>query len=427
MNAAYRPQEHALEPGEKTGRLPKAGLPAASSAAHAVAHARAQGASLGTARLGTGANVIALLATFYGLLLFSERLAHYPNLFPIIAAWLLFLAAFATILVRILVRGEHLPGWLSGVYLSALAVVVALELVAIWPLHDLGRFASVSMVVGFGLLIIVTLRPAREILVAAGLLAVVLAGAALALTGISAANLPNQLATIAIAAFPGFVGVYIVRHFRTSVQLELDRVLIQSTVTAPRFVVGMLASEELARLDLAAETLLDSVATGRSPLPLTATVSATAAALATELRLHLIEGRRETWLYHAMLESNQLGSASTLHDPGSLAGLLNPVQRDGLLSAIWLLVVDNQKTKLTARLSLGPVKSEAAPTHAPPTRGSRRTIVVPISITTTGVPRSRIDPTIWAAIAKVGVSVESTENHSLRIDIECVVPNPANH
>ena len=52
------------------------------------------------------------------------------------------------------------------------------------------------------------------------------------------------------------------------VQLELDRVLVQSTISAPRFAVGMLASEELARLDLAAEDLLDSVATGRTQLPL---------------------------------------------------------------------------------------------------------------------------------------------------------------
>ncbi len=129
------------------------------------------------------------------------------------------------------------------------------------------------------------------------------------------------------------IGVFVVRGFRRMVQQELDRVLVQSTVSAPRFAVGMLASEELARLDLAAEDLLESVATGRTKLKLDPKTASVAASLATELRLHLIEGRRETWLYHAVSESEMLGKAVTLSDKGSLAGLLDPDQRDGLLSA----------------------------------------------------------------------------------------------
>jgi hypothetical protein len=61
----------------------------------------------------------------------------------------------------------------------------------------------------------------------------------------------------------------------------------------------MLASEELARLDLAAEELLESVATGRNEtsLPFYPRRRRRQHPLATanELRLHLIEGRRETW------------------------------------------------------------------------------------------------------------------------------------
>ena len=85
------------------------------------------------------------------------------------------------------------------------------------------------------------------------------------------------------------------------VQRELDLVLVQSTITQSSSAVGMLASEELARIDLDAETLLDDVATGRTALPLSPAKSAAAARLATQLRLHLIEGvprRRvdpETW------------------------------------------------------------------------------------------------------------------------------------
>jgi len=48
-------------------------------------------------------------------------------------------------------------------------------------------------------------------------------------------------------------------------------------------------------------------------------------------------------------------------------------------------------------------------------------INVPIVITTTDVPRNRVDPAIWASIARVGRYSDSTEKSSLRVDIECVV------
>src|SRR5690606_40047343 len=79
-------------------------------------------------------------------------------------------------------------------------------------------------------------------------------------TPFDADNLAPGLAMLAFAVLPTVIGVLIVRGFRRMVQLELDRVLVQSNVSAPRYAVGMLASEELARLDLAAEQLLDSIA-----------------------------------------------------------------------------------------------------------------------------------------------------------------------
>jgi len=204
------------------------------------------------------------------------------------------------------------------------------------------------------------------------------------------------------------------------VQLELDRVLVQSTVSAPRFAVGMLASEELARLDLAAEELLDSVATGRNALPLRPKIASIAASLATELRLHLIEGRRETWLYHAISESEMLGRSVTLVDRGSLAGLLDANQRDGLLSAIWLLLSDNVKTTTdrTVQVQVGPIDAATQ-------TGIGQKLRVPIVVTTTGVTRNRVDPSTWDAIRRAGRYSDSTQNASLRVDIECFVDNPA--
>ena len=218
---------------------------------------------------------------------------------------------------------------------------------------------------------------------------------------------------------PSLIGLVLVRGFRALVQLELDRVLVQSTVSAPRFAVGMMASEELARLDLAAEELLDSVSTGRTKLPLDPKTASVAASLATELRLHLIEGRRETWLYHAITESDLLGKVVTLVDKGSLAGLLDPQQRDGLLSAVWLLISDTAKSAgRSVQISVGPV-TESVET------GYGRKITIPIALTITGVSRNKVDPATWEALRRIGQYNDSTQNSTLRVDIACLVDNPA--
>ena len=128
----------------------------------------------------------------------------------------------------------------------------------------------------------------------------------------------------------------------------------------------------------------------------------------------------QTWLYHAVSESEMLGKSVTLTDKGSLAGLLDSSQRDGLLSAVWLLMSDTRKQSVsrTLQLTLGPVPSPAAGLE-------NNQITVPIVITTTDVPRNRVDPAIWASISRVGRYSDSTERSSLRVDIECAVDNPA--
>jgi hypothetical protein len=278
------------------------------------------------------------------------------------------------------------------------------------------------------LLLLVTLRGAAEVLTSAavlggGLAVVVFLDAPVG--AIDAEWVATQLIAVAATVLPPVIGVVVVEHFRRMVQVELDRVLVQSTVSAPRFAVGMLASEELARLDLAAEQLLDSVASKKTSLPLSPRSASVAAQLATELRLHLIEGRRETWLYHAISESEMLGKSVTLVDKSSLAGLLDPKQRDGLLAAVWLLVSDqpaaaNTRRRRAARsvtVQVGPVVPGAA---AP-----ERKIAIPIVLTTTGVPRNRVDSGVWDALNRVGRYSDSTQDASLRVDIECLVDNPA--
>ena len=385
-------------------------------------------ASLGVAFLGLGAAILVGLRAVYG---FSWFVAFwggdtYPRPIAALASWIVLLAVLVAAIIAARVINDRLPDWMFALFLTGLAVAVALDVIAIWDLHNIGHYATAAIAAGMTLLVVVTVRGPTEILIAAGALAGALAVAMFLDTPagvpLDGEWLAPQVTAIASAVLPAVIGVVIIESFRRMVQVELDRVLTQSTVSAPRFAVGMLASEELARLDLAAEELLDSIATRKTALPLAPKMASVAASLATELRLHLIEGRRETWLYHAVSESELLGKSVTLVDKSSLAGLLDPVQRDGLLSTAWLLVSDTTKANpnRTVELQIGPVDAAGGqlPNHK---------LLIPITITTTGVPRNRVDPTIWDAIGRVGRYSDSTQQSSLRVDIECVVDNPADH
>lgn len=377
-------------------------------------------ASLGTAFIGIGAALVVAVRAIYGFSWFISLWGTYPNPVPALLAWLLLVGVLVTAFVTARLIGDHLPDWMFATFVALLACVIVLDLVAIWDLHDVGRNATASLTAAMSLLLVITLRGTRDLSITTAAFGVALAAAMIINTPLTAANVPPLVTSLGFAVLPVVIGISVVRGFRRMVQVELDRVLVQSTVSAPRFAVGMLASEELARLDLAAEELLDSVATGRNPLPLKPKVASVAASLATELRLHLIEGRRETWLYHAISESEMLGRSVTLVDKGSLAGLLDANQRDGLLAAIWLLLSDNVQTNTnrTVNVQVGPITPSTDP-------GVGRKLAIPIVVTTSNVTRNRVDPSTWDAIRRVGRYSDTTQNASLRVDIECFVDNPA--
>ncbi|MET1044402.1 MAG: hypothetical protein ABWX59_09830 [Microbacteriaceae bacterium] len=396
--------------GRTVDRIPKA-----------VQAATANGATLGTAHLALGGSLVAALQAAFGFGLFLARLESYPRPELTFLAWGIFVAAFVTTVVVFRTVGEHLPVWLIIALTIALGGIVTLDFIAIWSLGNIGGYATASVAAGFALLTVVTVRQPVEVIAIAAALGTAFIAAIVRTTPLTAELLPTQITVVSLVVIPAVVGVVIVRGFRRMVQVELDRVLVQSTVSAPRYAVGMLASEELARLDLAAEKLLESVATGQEPLPLTPGTASTAASLATELRLHLIEGRRETWLHHAVSESEFLGRSVSLVDKGSLAGLLDPAQRDGLLAAVWLLLSDSPKATAnrSIRLELGPVTRTAQTVV-----GHR--LVVPVVMTIDGVSRNRIDPAAWGAIGTVG-QYAITQNRNLTVNIECLVDNPASH
>ncbi|WP_108250439.1 hypothetical protein [Planctomonas deserti] len=380
-------------------------------------------ASVGTDYLGFGTALIFLLIVACGLVQFVIQLDNHPDAGLTVGAWILLIGVGLVAASFVGRNSSRLPNWAFAALLAGLAGAVALDLIAVLPQEDIGRFGTASVSVGGVLVLLVTLRRSREIITAAAVVAAVLVGAMLLTRPGDLTPDDPALAALVVAVarvmFPAVVGVVVVTGFRRIVQIELDRVQVQSTVSAPRFAVGMLASEELARLDLAAERLLEDVATGAEPLPLSPQTASTAASLATELRLHLIEGRRETWLHHAISESEFLGPSVRLVDPGALAGLMHPRQRDGLLSAAWLLLTSSTRQGVTVQLTLGPIK------HPAPGTNIDRKVVLPIVIGTTGIPRKRVNPSLWEALGKVGSHVVQVKDGSIRVEIDCIVGNPA--
>ncbi len=375
--------------------------------------------ALGRARLDLGFNVasIALIVFLFAIMLITAP--QYPDLPFTLAAWGVLLVTLVTALVLRFRLPDLLPNWLFAAALVLWAAVVGLDVVgtaspSAWiPL-------TAAAAVGPALLLCVPVRPARDVVIATAVLGLVLAGVLLFRSMGDLQMLGPGIATVAIAIAPPLVGMQIVRSLSTLVQLELDLVQVQSTVSSPGYAVGMMASEELARLDLAAERLLDGVATGRTALPLDQATADAAASIATELRLHLIQGRKETWLYHAVTESALLGPTVTLTDPDGLAAGLTRDQRDGLLTAVWLLISDPVRSGAGQARTLSLDIERAAGPQVAAGSAVASGATMAIVITTTGVPRNGVDPAAWQAIRKVGRHAESFSDSALRIEITTV-------
>jgi hypothetical protein len=374
---------------------------------------------LSTTFLGIGASVAVILRAIYGFIVFLPDWQDETH--PIIAmiAWAILFVVIVFCVFATQLLGARMPNWLFFSCLALLALVLALDLFAIWDLHNIGDFASSGLTAMMALLLFLTIRGPREILIAAALLGLTLIIAIGVNTPLTAETVPAQISVIGLAVLPVFIGIYVAGGFRALVASELERVLAHSTLTAPRFSVGLPSSEELARLDLEAEKLLNGVATGIVALPLSPTTAASASSIATALRFQLLEARRETWLHHAVAESAQLNRNVEIADLSGFAGLLDPHQRQGLLAAVWLLAsdVDTSRSLPAITITVGPssLSTEGVPSNM---------LVIPILLIVDGVSRNHVDQSVWDSLRRVGKFKDSIDNDRLKIDIECLVENP---
>ena len=369
-------------------------------------------ATLGTGRLWFGAIAIVAVRIVYDAVRAILADGDGERVLIVAVAWGVLIVADVAVIAATRALGEHLPSWLLTLFALAILLVIALDLVASWGTHDLTSRLTVAISAATSVILISTTRADWEVVLLAGVATLGTATVSI-LAGTASLPSSSDLFVFAQMLVPTVVFVSVVVSFRSFVQVELDRSLVQGTVAAPRLAVGMLASEQLARLDLAAEQLLSDVAEERIALPLSAEHASRAGSLATELRLHLLEGRKQTWLYHAISESDRLGRSVSVVDPDSIAGLLDSGQRDGLLSVIWLLLDPraDRASQRTITVRIGPAQILPEVT---------RLAVVPIVLTTTGVNRTRVDPAIWAELQRIGQHWDSVDSASLRLDIRCM-------
>jgi hypothetical protein len=338
-------------------------------------------------------------------------------------AWIALAAILAAgIAARLVVGG--LPDWLYVTLLVALVVPVWLDVQATIGALALGLTPSAAPAVGALLMPVATIRPVRVSMIVASAVGVVLAVEALSQIGVAGAAVVPAVAIAASAVVPMVLTRIMLDGFSRLVRHELDLSLVQSTVGTARSAVGMRASEELAQLDFDAETLLEDVSAGRIALPLPPAAAERAGELAARLRIRLIEGRNDTWLRHAVAESKYLSGRVSVDDPTGLAGPLSPMQREGLLLALWLLVADPAKPS-AAPASVGIVCREHVDEHDDPTMhdfdAGPEATTMDIAIDVEGVTHRRVDPATWEAVANVGVHQVIPTAAGFRIEIICRV------
>ena len=373
-------------------------------------------AGLGARRLWWGILVLVGIQMAYDLGQTIGGIARHPAPELVVTAWGVLLVAVAAVMVVTRALGDRLPNWMFGLYTGALAIVLVLDIAATWSDPDLEHALTVGRSATLALLIALPARPEREI-VAAALGFTLLAATGMGVDGaFEPATMQISVLTLCHMAFTVIVAAVTMVGFRALVRREIERVLSRAALLAPRLTVGIDQSEQLARLDLAAESLLAAVAESRVQLPLNDEIARRAGALATELRLHLLESRSRTWLDLAIEESALLGAAVRVSDETSSAGLLGPRQRSALLSALWLLAEQQPGRRAAPSPTLVTISKPLPLTSTP------STLAVPIAVQLGGDRRSGFDPGVWEHFAQIGDYREAREHGVSRVEIHAITP-----
>lgn len=370
--------------------------------------------TLNTSQLGVGLGLAGGLLFLHAGWRFLGHLGEFPRLPLNILSWSILVVTVVALIVALRAAGFIFSNLLFWAMVASLTAVAAIDVAAVWGLGAGGVQPTSAIAVGAVLLGSSSLRPAREIVLASAVLA---AGLSLGLLipAPSVERMGPLLLLIVLAAAPPLIAASILGSYRRHILLALDRVLTQSAISAPVVLTaGVLGTAELAELDHEVEELFDDVATGREPLPLSPERADQAGALATELRRHLVAGHQDTWLSHAVSESEFLSDRVEIDDKQGLSARLDQLQRDGLLSGLWMLMSSAERMPATARVSFIERKDQ-------PRSDVRRVL---IAVDVTGISRSRVEAITWAALRRVGRYTDTPTPIGVRVDIETEVAAP---
>lgn len=370
-------------------------------------------AALGTARFGIGPGLAGAVIVVHSFIRFLARLSLYPAPLVNVAAWALFAIVLCLAIAMVRSRGFLASTRLFWTVMTGLFAAAAIDVVSVWGHTAEGVYPAAAIAVGGVLVAVVSVRPSRDVLICTALLAAALIATVAGSPRERGVAVGVEIVMVAIATITPAIASITIATYRRLSRKALDRVMIQSTVTAPVFGPGLLASERLASLDHEVERLFEGVATGTEPLPLAEDKARRAAELATELRSHLIAGRQNTWLFHAVTESDVLNGVVSIDDPHASAALLRTDQRDGLLSALWFLVQGFDDGSHRTAINVGD------PYTVRRVSGPQRRILVEIHVE--GVARTRIEPSAWAALTNVGSVIDTQTPTGTRLAVQCVV------
>ncbi|GAA4165280.1 hypothetical protein GCM10022286_28240 [Gryllotalpicola daejeonensis] len=364
-------------------------------------------------RLSYGLNLAANIVLGLCFLFFIADITFVAVLPLTISAWVI-LIVVVTLTQLGTARRLQLPkNWFTYARI-AFAVVLVLDVFGVLDKvgeNGWGPFPTAAMATGAGLAMFATTERARALNLAATALGILLIVDIMFTTHPSSAGeFAPGIVSVAIAVTPPIVAVAIVNSFRNMVEFQSDLSQAKGTTSGAGISLGLSASEQLVRLDAQAEKLLDDVASGRTPLPLPDEIAEEASTIATQLRMNLVAGKSETWLYHALTESSVLGSISTIDDPDGLAAGLAPDQRDGLLTAIWMFAGDGERVAQSLTVTVRRSSGAA---------GQNQRLAITLELI--GVPKRRIDPAAWQAISRVGRYSDSFQTPTLRIDVDCAL------
>lgn len=324
-------------------------------------------------------------------------------------AWLLLLAIILLTVLSVPREANMLSLRTFLIICLGLAGVVALDLLNLEAIAVPFATPTAAIAAGGVLLALATLRPPYEVAAATLALAVTLVTHFLVLPPGDLEQDSKNILISSLAVVPAAVALLIVTAYRRMASMALDRVAMQARVTAPSAEGGRPPMDGLREIDREIEDLFGRVAAGSEPLPLSPNRAAQAQRLATELRSMLVARQQSSWLTHALTEGSLLHTAVTLEDSDNLAARLDQEQRDGLLSALWLICA---------------IPRRRAPRVL--VRVDRRTLAddtARIRLDVTGLHRGEIDFSTWEALSRVGRFTDSAILYGFRVEIDCGV-NP---